>query len=38
LVGLPGVRQGKGPWLSARVVDDPAAGTPCARTRTGGGA
>jgi hypothetical protein len=37
LVGVFGVRQGQGSWLSARVVDDAAAGTPCARERTGGG-
>src|SRR5947207_15643221 len=33
LAGVFGVRQGQGAWLSARVVDDAAAGPPCARAR-----
>jgi hypothetical protein len=36
LAGVFGVRQGQGPWLSARTVDDAAVGPPCARARTGG--
>src|SRR3974390_362203 len=36
LAGVFGVRQGQGARLSARVVDDAAAGPPCARARTGG--
>src|SRR5665213_2570686 len=38
LAGVAGVRQGQGARLSARVVDDAAAGAPCARARVGGGA
>ena len=37
LVGVFGVRQGQGAWLSARAVDDAAFGPSCARARTGGG-
>ena len=37
LVGIAGVRQGQGPRLSARVVDDAAFGPSCARARPGGG-
>src|SRR6478736_2471260 len=34
---VAGVRQGQGPRLSARVVDDAAFGPSCARAWTGGG-
>src|SRR3977135_1750056 len=37
LVGIAGVRQGQRARLSARVVDDTAAGTSRTRARTGGG-
>ena len=36
LAGVFGVRQGQAARLSARVVDDPAAGTPCPRAWTAG--
>src|SRR5262250_1682376 len=37
LAGVSGVRQGQKSWLSARVVDDAAAGAPCTREGAGRG-
>src|SRR6266568_8394581 len=37
LAGVAGVRQGQGPRLSPRVVDDASFGAPRARARGGGG-